>query len=67
MFSVCEEIFQGLKAIAQTAGKGAVEREMAGLSDVLRQVGSASAKYVVRILLGNEHGHALSENHRGPQ
>ena len=64
MFSFCKEIFQELKAIAQTAGMGAVERKMAGLSDVLRQVDSVSAKYVVRILLGNEHGHTLSENHR---
>ena len=56
MFSVCEEIFQELKAIAQTAGKGAVERKMAGLFDMLRQVDSVSAKYVMRILLGNEHG-----------
>jgi DNA ligase-1 len=48
-----EEIFQGLKAIAQTAGKGAVEQRIARLSDLLRRVDSVSAKYVVRILLGN--------------
>ncbi len=47
-----EEIFQGLKAIAQTAGKGAVEQRIARLSDLLRRVDSVSAKYVVRILLG---------------
>jgi DNA ligase-1 len=48
-----EEIFQGLKAIAQTAGKGAVEQRIARLSDLLRRVDSVSAKYVVRILLSN--------------
>ncbi len=48
-----EEIFQGLQAIAQTAGKGAVEQRMARLSDLLGRVDSVSAKYVVRILLGN--------------
>jgi DNA ligase-1 len=48
-----EEIFQGLKAIAQTSGKGATEHKSAKLSDLLTRVGSVSAKYVVRILLGN--------------
>jgi DNA ligase 1 len=48
-----DEVFKGLKAIAQTAGKGAVEQKIARLSDLLTPVDSVSAKYVVRILLGN--------------
>jgi DNA ligase-1 len=48
-----DEVFVGLKAIAQTAGKGAVEQKSAKLSDLLTKVDSVSAKYVVRILLGN--------------
>jgi len=48
-----DEVFDGLKAIAQTAGKGAIEQKIAGLADLLRRVDGVSAKYVVRILLGN--------------
>ncbi len=48
-----DEVFERLKAIAQTAGKGAVEQKIARLSDLLTPVDSVSAKYVVRILLGN--------------
>ena len=48
-----DEVFGGLKAIAQTSGKGAVEHKSARLVDLLRRVDSVSAKYVVRILLGN--------------
>src|SRR2546425_4872414 len=48
-----EEIFQGLRAIAQTAGKGAIEHKSARLVDLLTRVDGVSAKYVVRILLGN--------------
>src|SRR5260221_764198 len=48
-----DEVFEGLKAIAQTAGKGAVEQKIARLSDLLTPVDSVSAKYMVRILLGN--------------
>jgi DNA ligase-1 len=48
-----DEVFVGLKAIAQTSGKGAVEHKSAKLSDLLRRVDNVSAKYVVRILLGN--------------
>src|SRR5207248_7494420 len=44
---------QGLKVIAQTSGKGTVEKRIALLTDLLRQVDSLSAKYVVRIVLGN--------------
>jgi len=47
------EVFERLKAIAQTSGKGAVEHKSARLVSLLRQVDSVSAKYVVRILLGN--------------
>src|SRR5713101_6618775 len=48
-----EDVFLGLKAIAQTSGKGAVEQKSAGLADLLTHVDSVSAKYVVRIVLGN--------------
>ena len=48
-----DEVFQGLKAIAQITGKGAVEQKIARLADLLTRVDSVSAKYVVRILLGN--------------
>jgi DNA ligase-1 len=48
-----DEVFLGLKAIAQTAGKGAVEQKIARLAEMLKHVDSVSAKYVVRILLGN--------------
>jgi len=48
-----DEVFEGLKAIAQTAGKGAVEQRIAKFSDLLAHVDGVSAKYVVRVLLGN--------------
>jgi DNA ligase 1 len=48
-----DEVFLGLRAIAQTAGKGAVEQKSAQLADLLTRVDGVSAKYVVRILLGN--------------
>jgi DNA ligase 1 len=48
-----DKVFLGLKAIAQTAGKGAIEQKSARLADLLTRVDSVSAKYVVRILLGN--------------
>jgi DNA ligase-1 len=48
-----DEVFLGLKAIAQTAGKGAVEHKIARLADLLTHVDRVSAKYVVRILLCN--------------
>ncbi len=47
------EVFLGLKAIAQTSGKGAIEHKIAGLADLLSRVDSLSAKFVVRILLGH--------------
>jgi len=48
-----DDVFVGLKAIAQTSGKGAIEHKSARLVDLLTRVDSVSAKYVVRILLGN--------------
>src|SRR5438874_108727 len=42
-----DEVFVGLKAIAQTAGKGAVEQRSARLVGLLTRVDSVSAKYVV--------------------
>src|SRR6266568_2265443 len=48
-----DDVFGGLRAIAQTSGKGAIEQKSARLVDLLTRVDSVSAKYVVRILLGN--------------
>ena len=48
-----DEVFLGLRSIAQTAGKGAIEQKSTRLADLLTRVDSVSAKYVVRILLGN--------------
>ncbi len=48
-----DDVFEGLRAIAQTTGKGAVEQRIAKLADLLTRVDGVSAKYVVRILLGN--------------
>src|SRR5215471_11543121 len=48
-----DEVFLGLKTIAQTTGKGAVEQKITRLADLLTRVDGVSAKYVVRILLGN--------------
>ncbi|HYX49886.1 MAG TPA: hypothetical protein VE843_09100, partial [Ktedonobacteraceae bacterium] len=48
-----KEVFERLRAIAQASGKGAIELKSARLADLLTQVDSVSAKYVVRILLGN--------------
>src|SRR5216683_1969855 len=48
-----DEVFLGLRSIAQTAGKGAIEQKSTQLADLLTRVDSVSAKYVVRILLGN--------------
>src|SRR5258708_23877568 len=48
-----DDVFGGLKTIAQTSGKGAVEKRIALLTDLLRQVDSLSAKYLVRIPMGN--------------
>lgn len=48
-----DEVFEELKGIAQMAGKGVVEQRIAKLADLLTRVDAVSAKYVVRILLGN--------------
>jgi DNA ligase 1 len=48
-----DEVFEGMKAIAQTSGKGAIEQKSARLAGVLTHVDNVSARYVVRILLGN--------------
>jgi len=47
------DVFGGLQAIAQTSGKGAIEHKSAQLIDLLTRVDSVSAKYAVRIVLGN--------------
>jgi DNA ligase-1 len=47
-----DDVFEELRAIAHTSGKGAIESKSARLVNVLRQVDSVSARYVVRILLG---------------
>jgi DNA ligase 1 len=48
-----DDVFQGLKVIAQTSGKGAVEKRILLLADLLKKVDSLSAKFLVRIPLGN--------------
>ncbi len=48
-----DDVFQALKTIAQTSGKGTVEKRIALLADLLGQVDSLSAKYLVRIPMGN--------------
>ena len=48
-----DDVFLELRAIAQTSGKGAVEHKSARLAELLRRVDGVSAKYVVRIVLGN--------------
>jgi DNA ligase 1 len=48
-----DEVFLVLRAIAKTSGKGAIEHKSARLVDLLTRVDDVSAKYVVRILLGN--------------
>jgi DNA ligase 1 len=47
-----DEVFQALHTIAQTAGKGAVEQRIALFADLLKQMDSLSAKYLVRIAVG---------------
>jgi DNA ligase 1 len=48
-----DEVFLELRAIAQTSGRGAIEQKIARLADLLGRADGVSAKYVVRILLGN--------------
>lgn len=48
-----EVVFAGLRTLTQMAGKGAIEKRMERLADLLIRVDGVSAKYVVRIVLGN--------------
>jgi DNA ligase 1 len=48
-----DDVFEELRAIAHITGRGAIESKSARLVSLLRQVDSVSARYVVRILLGN--------------
>ncbi len=47
------EVFEILVAIAHTSGEGTVEKKITLLSDLLKKVDGISAKYIVRIPLGN--------------
>lgn len=47
-----EDVFEALKGIAEILGKGAVEKRLALLVDVLKTVDGVTAKYIVRMLLG---------------
>ncbi len=47
------EVFEILTQIAKTSGEGTVEKRQTLLSDLLKKVSSISAKYLVRIPLGN--------------
>jgi DNA ligase 1 len=44
-----DDVFEQLRSIAHTAGKGAVESKSTRLVNLLRQVDGVSARYVVRI------------------
>lgn len=48
-----DEAFNILLEIAKTKGEGTVEKKLNLFSDLLRRVGSVSAKHLVRIPLGN--------------
>jgi ATP-dependent DNA ligase len=48
-----EEVVHVLATIAQASGKGTIEKRTSLLADLLKQVDSLSAKYLVRIPLGN--------------
>lgn len=47
------EVFATLRTIAQISGGGVVEKRIALLADLLKRVDGLSAKYLVRIPLGN--------------
>ena len=47
------EVFEILIKIARTSGEGTVEKRQTLLSDLLKKMDSLSAKYLVRIPLGN--------------
>jgi DNA ligase-1 len=46
-------VYEKLKAIAQQSGSGSQERKLALLSDILASLEAISARYVIRIILGN--------------
>ncbi|HZQ29861.1 MAG TPA: DNA ligase, partial [Patescibacteria group bacterium] len=48
-----DEVFQVLTQIAKTKGEGTVEKRLNLLSELLKKADSISAKYIVRIPLGN--------------
>ena len=48
-----DEVFQVLTSIAQASGKGTVEKRTSLLAELLTHINSLSAKYLVRIPLGN--------------
>ncbi len=50
--TVCD-VFDVLTKIAKTSGEGTVEKRQTLLSDLLKKVDRLSAKYIVRIPLGN--------------
>ncbi|HYK07988.1 MAG TPA: ATP-dependent DNA ligase [Candidatus Eisenbacteria bacterium] len=47
------DVFNSLVSIAKTGGEGSVEKKIAILSDLLKGTDSLSAKFLVRIPLGN--------------
>jgi len=47
------DVFEVLTKIAHTSGEGTVEKRQTLLSDLLKKVDALSAKYIVRIPLGN--------------
>lgn len=47
-----DEVFNTLSTIAGTGGKGAIEKRIALLADLLQRIDGLSAKYLVRIPLG---------------
>ncbi len=48
-----EEVFDALRAIADTSGEGSVEKKIAALTSLLEHMDAVSAKHLVRIPLGN--------------
>lgn len=48
-----EDVFQTLLQIAKTSGEGTIERKIGLITELLKKVDSISAKYLVRIPLGN--------------
>lgn len=48
-----DEVFTTLKEIAGTSGAGTIEKKLTLLSDLLKKIDHVSAKYLVRIPLGN--------------